>query len=215
MQPIEPDFSKIVDQLELRADYSRDAVGVKRWRLAAGDKSSRYQFRTEAELAGHLSRPEDPNPFEAWLNILAGDDWLEMVTPPGLPPPVEVRPDGSVVGTIELRTIYRVIEKSAITWRKIRALQLANPTTVQPPADRLEPSAPGNSPEGNVASRPRRKPGRPTKIPDELKQRALAAQGGRARAQILYVTNYPTPQQVKNVSSILRHYRKKRTPNQG
>jgi hypothetical protein len=69
-------------------------------------------------------------------------------------------------------------------------------------------------PEGNVTSRPQRQRGRPTEIPDERKQRALAAQGGKARAQILYATKYPTPQQVKNVSSILKHYRRKGTPNQ-
>jgi hypothetical protein len=72
-----------------------------------------------------------------------------------------------------------------------------------------------NAPEGNVASRPQRKRGRPTEIPDERKERALAVLGGKARAQILYATKYPTPQQVKNVSSILRHYCGKGTPKQG
>jgi hypothetical protein len=70
-------------------------------------------------------------------------------------------------------------------------------------------------PEGNVALRPQTKRGRPTKIPDERKQRALAVQGGKARAQILYAIKYPTAQQVKNVSSILKHYRRKGTPSQG
>jgi hypothetical protein len=73
----------------------------------------------------------------------------------------------------------------------------------------------GSVPEGNVASRPQRKRGRPTEIPDERKQRALAARGGKARAQILYATKYPTPQQVKNVSSILKHYCGKSAPKQG
>jgi hypothetical protein len=72
-----------------------------------------------------------------------------------------------------------------------------------------------SAPEGIVASRPQRKRGRPTEIPDERKQRALAVQGGKARAQILYATKYPTPQQVKNVSSILKHYLGKSTPKQG
>jgi Queuosine biosynthesis protein QueC len=73
----------------------------------------------------------------------------------------------------------------------------------------------GSVPEGNAASRPQRKRGRPTEIPDERKQRALAVRGGKARAQILYATKYPTPQQVKNVSSILKHYCGKGTPKQG
>lgn len=62
---------------------------------------------------------------------------------------------------------------------------------------------------------PQRKRGRPAKISDELKERALAAKGGKARAQILYGTNYPTPQQIKNVPSILKHYTGKRTPQRG
>ena len=45
-------------------------------------------------------------------------------------------------------------------------------------------------------------------IPEERKRRALAIQGGKARAQILCATRYPTPQQKKNVSSILKHYLK-------
>src|SRR5260370_5722209 len=57
----------------------------------------------------------------------------------------------------------------------------------------------------NLESKPFKKRGRPTKISNELKQEALGVRGGRARAQILYGTNYPQPQQVKNVSAILRH----------
>src|SRR5262249_5853415 len=53
------------------------------------------------------------------------------------------------------------------------------------PASPLE-----NALEGSVASRPQRKRGRPTEIPDECKRRALAARGGKARAQILYGTKY-------------------------
>jgi hypothetical protein len=67
--------------------------------------------------------------------------------------------------------------------------------------------------EGSVSSPPQRKRGRPTEIPDDCKRRALAARGGKARAQILYGTKYPTAQQVKNVSSILKHYSGKCTPN--
>jgi hypothetical protein len=76
------------------------------------------------------------------------------------------------------------------------------------PSGPTEPSAPEHSLEGSVDSRPKRKRGRP-EIPAELKQGALAVQGGKARAQILYQTKHPTPQQVKNVSSILRYYLKK------
>jgi hypothetical protein len=60
------------------------------------------------------------------------------------------------------------------------------------------------------ASLSRKKRGRPTTISDDKKQKALSVQGGKARAQILYGVSYPTSQQVKNVSSILRHYIRKR-----
>jgi len=52
--------------------------------------------------------------------------------------------------------------------------------------------------------------GRPIEISDELKEKALLVAGGKARAQILYKTHYPTPQQVKNVPTILKNYKKKR-----
>jgi hypothetical protein len=61
----------------------------------------------------------------------------------------------------------------------------------------------------DVDATSRKKRGRPTKIPDELKERALTAQGTKARAQILYRCSYPTIQQQRNVCSILKHYRKK------
>jgi hypothetical protein len=52
-----------------------------------------------------------------------------------------------------------------------------------------------------------RKRGRPP-IREELKQKALAVEGTKARAQILYACQYPTNQQKKNVSSILKYYEK-------
>ena len=46
--------------------------------------------------------------------------------------------------------------------------------------------------------------------PDELKLQALEVRGDKARAKILYRTPYPTPQQVKNVPAILRHFKRTR-----
>ena|ERR1039457_6998283 len=54
---------------------------------------------------------------------------------------------------------------------------------------------------------PGSKRGRPA-IPEELKRKALSAPTGKARAQILYQTSHPTAQQVKSVSTILRHFRR-------
>jgi len=67
----------------------------------------------------------------------------------------------------------------------------------------------------NGGSKPPKKRGRPTKIPDALKEKALKITGGKARAQTLYQTRYPTPQQKKNVSAILRHYKKSHPSTEG
>jgi hypothetical protein len=64
---------------------------------------------------------------------------------------------------------------------------------------------------GDIDARPQRRRGRRAKISDELKQKALMVQGAHARAQILYGCQYPTSQQKKNVSAILRNYRRKST----
>ena len=67
--------------------------------------------------------------------------------------------------------------------------------------------------QSDIEARPRKKRGRRAKIPNELKEQALRAQGAKERAQILYQCLYPTNQQKKNVSAILRHYRSKSAPN--
>lgn len=124
-------------------------------------------------------------------------------------------PNGEIL-TLEpdLEDAYRregiLAEKLAA--RVVAQLKQAPVTTPSGPS---EPSAPENSLEGMDDSRPKRKRGRPTEIADERKQRALAVQGGKARAQILYGTKHPTPQQVKNVPTILRHYLKQRTSDGG
>jgi hypothetical protein len=64
----------------------------------------------------------------------------------------------------------------------------------------------------DIDARPRKKRGRPAKISDELKRRALAVQGAKARAEILYGCKYPTSQQKKNVHAILKHFCSKFTP---
>jgi hypothetical protein len=67
--------------------------------------------------------------------------------------------------------------------------------------------------ESRSQPKSRGKRGRPSTISDELKEGALAVKGGKARAQILYQTRYPTPQQIKNVPSILKHFRRKSQSN--
>jgi len=59
----------------------------------------------------------------------------------------------------------------------------------------------------------KQKGGRPQEIPVQRKVQALALKksGGtnKAVAAVLYKIRYPSPQQVRNVSSILRHYEKR------
>jgi hypothetical protein len=100
------------------------------------------------------------------------------------------------------------------------------PEPVSPPASTNEPSEPviseaaaedlvqptGVVDQSDVQPAPRRARGRPAKISDELKERALQVKGGRERAKILYQTLYPNPQQVKNVGAILRHFNRKQQP---
>jgi hypothetical protein len=65
-----------------------------------------------------------------------------------------------------------------------------------------------NVPEKLAVQSGQRKRGRPP-IAEELKQKALASEGGgKARAQILYGRRHPTTQQVKNASTILRYYKR-------
>jgi hypothetical protein len=74
------------------------------------------------------------------------------------------------------------------------------------------PQTPQEEEQRDVDATPRKKRGRPSKISDELKLRALAAHGAKTRAQILYGCQYPTNQQKKNVSAILKHFLSKSTP---
>jgi hypothetical protein len=78
----------------------------------------------------------------------------------------------------------------------------------------VEARVPVPDPESQVRSgngTKTKKRGRPAKFPAEVMEKAVAAkeagQTNRECAKILYATSYPTAQQVKNVSSIFRHYR--------
>jgi len=76
-------------------------------------------------------------------------------------------------------------------------------------------SQPEPASTGGTSAKPQpRKRGRPCSIPAGRKEEALQAKAQKssnsAVAKILYHTQYPTPQQVKNVSSILNHYQRTR-----
>jgi hypothetical protein len=62
----------------------------------------------------------------------------------------------------------------------------------------------------NVGSEAPKRRGRPLRIPLELKRKAAEIVGtNRDRAKILYQTDYPNGQQVKNVPTVLRKYRRR------
>jgi hypothetical protein len=69
-------------------------------------------------------------------------------------------------------------------------------------------------PDETSAPAARAKRGRPPTIPDDLKEKALKAKdSGKSNkhcAAIIYQVRYPTLQQAKNTSTILREYKKKR-----
>jgi hypothetical protein len=77
-------------------------------------------------------------------------------------------------------------------------------------AEQLEPDIDDAAKAESKLNQQKKRRGRPTVISDELKLQALGVQGGKARAKILYQTSYPTAQQVKNVSSLLRHFEQTR-----
>ena len=85
-----------------------------------------------------------------------------------------------------------------------RSVDRPAPEILAPPRPRRTETGP---PRAN-----RRRRGRPITIPNERKRAALEckAKGGSNRdaAVLLYDKKYPTPQEVKNVPSILRHYEK-------
>lgn len=64
----------------------------------------------------------------------------------------------------------------------------------------------------DMPTRERRRPGRPAKFPEELKRQALKIKLDGATnsecAKLLYGTKHPSDQQVRNIPSILRNYRK-------
>ena len=64
------------------------------------------------------------------------------------------------------------------------------------------------------AFRPEKRRGRPPLISRELKLKALEAKSARDAAKILYQTSHPVTQQVKNVYSILRHFKRADKTNQ-
>jgi len=79
----------------------------------------------------------------------------------------------------------------------------------QPSAGNCEPDSPLRRSKPQLRNR---NVAVPIKIPDERKERALVAKrDGKSTkecAKILYATEYPTLQQVKNVYSHLRHYQR-------
>ncbi|MEO8592307.1 MAG: hypothetical protein ABI759_03210 [Candidatus Solibacter sp.] len=122
-------------------------------------------------------------------------------------------------------------------WKSIRALAEAPVGSVEAGARAPEvPPGQTNQPGPGGAKRPSdahavsanlpRKRGRPQTISDDLKSEALSVRANRANradkgtlrvaAQVLYQREYPTPQQVKSASTILRIFRRKlQQSNQG
>jgi hypothetical protein len=116
-------------------------------------------------------------------------------------------------GTLENGTFHRnASEQPRMAADTTRSVSEPNrePAQRSSPDNSVQATAVLERPSLQLA--PRKARGRPVKIPDELKERALGVKGGKERAKILYQTRYPTVQQVKNVPTILRHFNRKRQP---
>jgi hypothetical protein len=110
-----------------------------------------------------------------------------------------------------LETLARIAGSDSISKHVVAEMRAVGQATRAPwearPATVGTARAAGVRNDGHVGEPNKR--GRPVAIPDDLKQKALMAQGGKARAQILYGTRHPSAKQMNNVASILRHYEKK------
>lgn len=163
--------------------------------------------RADQEQTLALATQEPPKDLDhAALRLAALERVFRVRRPPGGPIFVEDGAMESIDRTSQTGPTWAVAGTQTESTGAERALSTAVPS--------LEHTAHRNSPDADVDLRPRRRRGRPIEISDELKQKALAVKGGKARAQILYGIRYPTPQQVKNVSSILKHYLGKHKPNE-
>jgi hypothetical protein len=121
--------------------------------------------------------------------------------------------DGKILTLCESLSWYGRRLLGFLNFPEVRSVQWDGGKTPKSscPSGPAEMAAPIPSPSdgmGEIKPPAALKRGRPVKIPDERKRLALSVNGNRERARILYNTKFPTPQQVKNVYSILRHYQR-------
>jgi hypothetical protein len=180
------------------------------WSLGGGEHGVKEFFTSEAESAAlALGHPKGPSSLSFWLDLLKCHSPF-------------YRSFGETGGDL-----YRICDASAEYCHKLSsdavALALAResvgaqtgPSVVcrEGVLGQPQPAVVANGDTATESTTWARKRGRPQKISDELKTKAQARKhsGGtnREAAAILYETKRPTPQQVKNVSSILREYGKK------
>jgi hypothetical protein len=136
----------------------------------------------------------------------AGNSIIRKWTPDRKLLPEEVSAEGDIHPGAQEPTPKASAETKAIETMDETPLPAGGTAT-----DSSEATASATGHELEPNAKPlRNKRGRPTLIPDERKLQALEARGGKARAQILYNVKYPTPQQIKNVPSILRHFQRTR-----
>ncbi|MFN0167205.1 MAG: hypothetical protein ACKV22_12320 [Bryobacteraceae bacterium] len=106
-----------------------------------------------------------------------------------------------------LHTLVLVAVRSALPVRRDAGTLVLDTlmTRILSQERRTLPEAPRSSPV-------HRQRGKPSRFPAELKERALkvrmAGGSNSEAARILYATSRPTAQQVKNISAILKYYRK-------
>lgn len=154
--------------------------------------------RIAAAAAGVAGRA---NPPDGWLNLLRDESPDFHPCGTSCPNGVETPEEGGWIRNLPLASAEYCIELKA------RAFELETAASSRGPQ--------AQAASGGAEAQPvlKKKRGRPQTIPDERKAAALKCKDGggtlRAAAVIIYSTSYPTPQQVKNVSTLLRIYRAK------
>jgi hypothetical protein len=207
---------------ELRAMWSGDlddsGLEAKReWRLIATGpgwlgsvKTIQVEFEALARRGG-LKIDPSLDSLDAWLDALNREGPEDVTHGEG----THQNADGEVVHH-RFGTINQVCAASADYCKilEARALEVERRMSgwIAKGKQEIPPSWPGDWDSGRTSQPSRNKRGRPALIPADRKLKALSVQGGKARAQILYNTKYPTPQQIKNVRSILRHFEQTHQP---
>jgi hypothetical protein len=197
------DPQDVLKRVYERSDAPEGAAQpVASWTLQGGSPSAQHLFRVVAGRAARsLFDSNDQDPWLLWLDLLKGEGYSSEIAVQ----PATLRAgasQGPVLGRYpkgyEDRLIAKLFEASA-HYCRVRSIAAGTEQVV---------GAADSKRGGGTRGR-----GRPP-IANKIKVAALAKKvegaSNREVAKVLYHTQHPTLQQVKNVPAILKHFQRKR-----